>query len=124
MTRKALTFVTLAVLSVGCGTEPVYIAFDAMLVSPNGLEGAAVIELNGEFHDIRSANSGQVFAHADGGVTRVVIILDDPGEIGFTAQLDVAGELPSAQIIEVADGSNQLRTSLSGYRIDIEGVVQ
>jgi hypothetical protein len=108
----------------GCGTEPVYTAFDATLVSPNGPEGAAVFELAGEYHNVQLTGSGQVFAHADRGVTRVVIVLDTPGEIGFTVQLDVAGELPQTQVVEVADGSNQIRASVSEYRLELEGVVR
>lgn len=108
----------------GCGTEPVYTAFEAVLVSPHNLEGAAVIELDGEFADAITPIYGQVFTHADNGVTRVVVVLYSPGEIAFTVNLDVAGDPPTARIIEVADGSNRLRTSLGDYRIRFDGVAQ
>lgn len=124
MTRTSLLYSTLAVLLVGCGTEPVYTAFDATLISPNGLEGAAVFELDGEYDNVQSVSAAEVFAHADGGKTRVVVLLGDPGEITFTVLPDIAGEPPTAQILEVADGSNQLRASLADYRLDLVGIQQ
>jgi len=107
-----------------CGTEPVYTAFEATLVSPHNLEGSAVIELDGEYPDAITATAGQAFTHADNGVTRVVIILYDPGFIGFTLNLDVASEAPTARVIEVADASNQLRTSIGEYVVHFEGVAR
>jgi len=124
MTRATLSILALAALLVGCGTEPVYTAFEATLISPHNLEGAAVIELDGEFPDAITAMSGQAFTHADNGVTRVVIVLYDPGSIGFTLNLDVAGSPPVARVIEVADASNQLRPSVGEYLINFEGVAQ
>jgi hypothetical protein len=124
MTRATLSSLALAALLVGCGTEPVYTAFEATLVSPHNLEGSAVIELDGEYPDAITAISGQAFTHADNGVTRVVIVLYDPGSIGFVLNLDVAGNSPTARVIEVADASNQLRPSLSEYSINFEGVGQ
>ena len=121
---SCLSAVVLSVLLAGCGTEPVYTAFEATLVSPHDLEGAAVIELDGEFPDAVTALNGQAFTHADNGVTRVVVVLYDPGLIGFTLNLDAAGSPPTARVVEVADASNRLRTSLGEYRINFEGVGQ
>jgi hypothetical protein len=59
-----------------------------------------------------------VFYEHDGSTTRLVVILDDPGPITFRVRVDDVAELPSATVIQVADGDNELRTSLSEYEIE------
>ncbi|MDH3457522.1 MAG: hypothetical protein OER90_11855 [Gemmatimonadota bacterium] len=106
----------------GCGTEPLYRSFDASVISPNGLEGAVVLELEGTFLGVTAPSGSQVFTHASEGVTRVVIVLTNPGNIQFTLTLDDLGEAPDVRIIEVADGANELRVPLRGYRVEFTGV--
>lgn len=118
--RQIVPFFALALAA--CGTEPQYTAYEATLISPHNLDGAAVIELDGEFADAVTPVSGQVFTHANGGVTRVVVVLPTPGTIGFMLNLDAAGEPPDARVIEVADGSNTLRTSPGDYLVTFRGI--
>jgi hypothetical protein len=124
MTRAASLSLAVVAALTACGTEPVYTAFEVSLISPHSLEGAAVIELDGELPDATTAGDGQVYTHADNGITRVVIVLEDPGVIGFTLQTDAAREVPTARVIEVADASNELRSSLGEYRVEFRGVSQ
>jgi hypothetical protein len=91
----------------------------ASIVSPNTLDGAAVIEITGGsgLGSITSDN-GEVFYEHDGGTTRLVIILENPGPITFRVRVTDVAELPSAMVIQIADGNNELRTSLSDYEIE------
>jgi len=114
----------LALVLAACGTEPVFIAYNATVVSPNGLEGAAVLELDGSFADAISVASGRVFTHASGGVTRVVLVRDTPGELAFTLTLDAPGSPPDVRLLQVADGANDLRAFLHRYRVEFTGVGQ
>ena len=94
-------------------------ALHANVVSPNAFDGAAVLEITGGLGlGSITSDDGEVFYERDGGTTRLVIILEDPGPITFQIRVDDVAELPSATVIQVADGNNELRTSLSGYDIE------
>ena len=118
----AVSVLVLTAPVIGCGTEPLYRSFDASVISPNGLEGAVVLELEGTYPSVTAPSGSQVFTHAGDGVTRVVIVLTNPGNIEFTLTLDDVGEEPDVRILEVADGANELRMSLRGYRVTFLGV--
>ena len=91
----------------------------ASLMSPNATEGAAVLEVTGGVGlGSVTTDHGQAFYQADGGTTRIVIILDDPGQITFQIRVRDVAELPSVTVVQVADGSNELRTSLAGYDVE------
>lgn len=91
------------------------------LLSPNGPEGAAVLELTGGvgLGEVTS-EIGAAFYEHDGAATRVVIILDEPGQIEFTVRSQDVGARLSVTVLQVADGSNQLRTGLSSYLVELE----
>jgi len=91
----------------------------ANLLSPNANEGAAVLELSGGVGlGLVTTDNGQVFHQADGGTARVVIVLEDPGRITFNIRVQDVAELPTVTIVQVADGTNELRTSLAGYDVE------
>jgi hypothetical protein len=96
------------------------------LLSPHGPEGAAVLELTGGVGlGVVTTALGDVFYEHDDTTTRVVIILDEPGQIEFTVRSEDVGARPSVTVVQVADGANQLRTALSSYLVEfdrIEGV--
>lgn len=92
----------------------------ANIISPTGaVDGAAVLELTGPtgLGSIRTG-FGDVFFERDGNTTRVVIILDDPGLLTFHMRVEDVSELPEATVLQVADGNNELRASVSGYEIE------
>jgi hypothetical protein len=93
--------------------------FVATLVSPNPAESAAVIELSGSGIAEVSARGGQVFTEQAGSTTRVVVILDTPGRIQFGVRVAPGNNVPAGTVLEVADSNDQLRTSLSGYSVEI-----
>ena len=87
----------------------------AVVVSPDGDLGAAVLELGG-VSDITPVG-GRAFTERNGDVLRVVIVLDEPGQIEFRIKTaDMTGQ-PTATVVEVADGDNQVPESVSGYRV-------
>jgi hypothetical protein len=91
------------------------------LVSPNGAEGSAVFQMAGGMGlgEVTSFG-GEVFYNHDYGseTSRVVVILDTPGQIQFKIRTADVRELPEITLIQVADGSDDLRISLDGYRIE------
>lgn len=106
----------------GCDSTPVDVTgpgiLNAVLISPNGAEGAAVLQLIGPGLGQVTAAEGDVFAeHGSDGV-RLVIVLDQPGDIKFRIAVDDVGDFPTWEVIEVADGANELRPSSSGYSME------
>jgi hypothetical protein len=91
------------------------------LASPYGPDGAAVLELTGGVGpSIVASELGDTFYEHGGGTTRVVVILHEPGQIEFTVRVEDVGARPSVTLVQVADGANRLRTSLSDYEVDLE----
>jgi hypothetical protein len=64
---------------------------------------------------------GEVFYNHDYGSenSRVVVILDAPGQIQFKIRTSDVGELPQITLTQVADGNDDLRGSLGGYQIEM-----
>jgi hypothetical protein len=93
------------------------------LLSPHGPEGAAVLELTGGVgvRDVTTA-LGNAFYEHDDTTTRVVIILDEPGQIEFTVRSEDVGARLSVTVLQVADGTNQLRSALSSYLIEFDRI--
>jgi len=97
-------------------------ALMATLISPNGAEASAVFELTGGIDlSFVSTVGGEAFYQHSGGSSRIVVVLDDPGEIQFRVGTEDVGELPEVTVIQVADGANNLRASVSGYEVRVEG---
>ena len=90
------------------------------LVSPSGTEGAAVFETADAGLVEATAEDGDSYLFHAGGTSRIVVILDDPSEIRFTLRVQNVHAPPALRIVEVADGANRLRATLSGYRVEIE----
>ena len=118
----ALLFLPAALALGACGerlTPPLSPGGDyaAVLVSPNPLEGSALIELTGPgILDVRR-NSSYVTSSTIAGGRRVVIIRSSPGRLDFIVSIAPGGALPSARVLEVADDNNELRPSLNGYGV-------
>jgi hypothetical protein len=95
-------------------------AFEVSLVSPNGVEGSAVLSMGGgtELGEI-TATDGEVYFHHADGSSKVIVLLDTPGSIRFRVETQDVADLPSVAVEQVADDENELRTSVSGYQIQI-----
>ena len=105
----------------GTGTPRDPLVRVATIESPNGAEGAAVVELAGDVAaDVTADDGSEAFADAALGVTRVVIVRGSPGAHRFRLRLPAGATPPTARVIEVADGSDRLRASVSGYSVRFE----
>jgi hypothetical protein len=89
------------------------------VVSPNGNEGAAVLEFAGVVDSV-TVVGGVAYLRSAGGVTRAALILDQPGTIRFSLPGIAVGSAPAAVLVEVADGSNALRATVAGYRVEYD----
>ena len=94
--------------------------FSLAVLSPHGAEGSAVLEITGgEGLGAGWAEGGEVLYRRGGGSIRVVVVLDDPGQLQVRVRTEEVREHPEAVLLQVADGNNQLRSSLAGYSIAI-----
>lgn len=90
----------------------------ATVVPPAGnTDGAALIELVGTGIDTVRAVAGEVFTQRYAEGMRVVVVRDSPGTIQFALELAPGSRTPRASIVEVSDGNDAVRTSLTGYRV-------
>lgn len=100
--------------------EPVSGTLVVSLTSPNGAEGAAVLETSAEGIVGVANEAGQAFYRQGGDTSRIVVILDEPGEVRFTLEVEDVNTPPELEIVEVADGANELRADLTGYEVVIQ----
>ena len=89
---------------------------EVSLTSPNGNEGAAVIVLKGTGLSAVAGAAGQIFTGRGADSLVAVVVLEEPGVITLTVRVEDVAVVPSARVVEVAGGDNQLRSSLSGYK--------
>lgn len=98
-------------------------SFHFDLLSPNGSEGSAVFELTGVVGlGSVSSDRGDVFYDHAGETSRIVVIMNSPGQIRFVVGADNVRDVPEVRILQVADGEDALRESLEGYDVTVEQV--
>jgi hypothetical protein len=91
--------------------------YRAVLQSPNGVEGAAAFELTGPGIQGVTASVGRLFSQSIGTTTRIVVVQEPAGPISFKVTMAAGQGPPSARVVEVVDGNDLPRTSLSGYNV-------
>jgi len=92
--------------------------FNVDVVSPNGLEGSAVFEISGGTGmGVISSPGGEVFYRHGLDGAAAVVVLDAPGQLSFQIQTQDLSAVPSVSLVQIADGQDQLRSSVSGYDI-------
>ena len=110
-----------ALFLAACGSDskapPQSLGFFVELESPNGAEGAAVLELDGDVAAVRAPAGSRVLTYAASGMTRVIVVLDQPGTIAFEIDLAERGPAPEARVIEVSDPNDALRAPSSRYDV-------
>jgi hypothetical protein len=125
--KPARTLALILLLSVAAGCEDLGPSgpkgpgtLNVDLVSPNGAEGSAVFEVvGGTGLGVVTGFGGEVFYEHGSDTTRVVVVLDMPGQIAFRIRSQDVRNLPSVTLVQVADGADQLRSSLAGYEVEI-----
>lgn len=100
--------------SIGCGdAQPGEV--DVFLVSPNGPESAAIVELDGVFDQVSAPPSAVAFSEIVDGRTRIAIMMRTHGEVWFSVLVPNASDPPPGLVLEVAGPSNEIRASVEGY---------
>lgn len=93
---------------------------DVVLESPNGPEGALLVEIDGPLQAVET-ESGHLFRNDAEGRTQILIVLESAGEIGFRIGVANGADPPEYRIIEVAGPDDRLRGDLAGYRLSFGG---
>jgi len=88
-----------------------------VLVSPNGAEGAAVLDVTGTFDSITAPGDVTVFTTPSANGTRIIVMRLTPGELSMNIAVPNVSRRPTVTVVEVADGDDKLRPSLSGYQV-------
>jgi hypothetical protein len=91
--------------------------YQAVLQSPNGVEGAAAFELTGPGIQSVAASGGRLFAQAWGPNMRVVVVNEPAASIAFRVTMAEGQAPPAVRVVEVVDGNDLPRTSLAGYSV-------
>jgi hypothetical protein len=91
--------------------------YRAVLESPFGAEGAAAIELTGAGILSITTTTGRIFTQSAGTTAHVVLVQEPAGSIEFRVTTAEGQAPPAARVVEVADGNDQPRASLAGYRV-------
>ena len=120
MKTRFVLFAALALTVVSCdSTEPNGGpgTVTAVLVSPNGPEGAAVLDVSGAVESFTGTKDVSVHTTPASGGTRVIIVRLNPGELSVNMKVANTDEPPPVTVVEVADGDNRLRTSTTGYQV-------
>lgn len=87
-----------------------------VLESPNGPEGALLVEIDGPVRDVATEN-GLLFRNDAEGRTQILIVLESAGEIRFLVGVPNGADPPEYRIIEVSGPDDELRGDLAGYRL-------
>jgi len=118
--HRALILTAGLVVASGCGDAAPVSApgtLTATLESPNGAEGAALIHLIGAGVSFLEPLTGDLHTSVLGDTTKVLVLLDAPGEIAFLLNVADTTQPPVATLLQVADGQNQIRPGLGGYSV-------
>lgn len=94
----------------------------AVLESPHGAEGAAVLELSGSGMDAVTATSLSLFRQPVAGGIRLVLVREPAGRLEFRVRMASGSRLPAVRVVEVVDGDDRQRASLEGYEVSFTPV--
>ena len=92
----------------------------ATVRSPNGAEGAAVVEIFGLGIGDVEALEGRAFSQRRGDTVRVVVVRDDgAGDLRFTLAVADTTQLFTGTVLEVAGPDDALRGAVSAYTVEV-----
>ena len=93
---------------------------DAVLISPNGAEGAALVVLSGDgLGAVVGLGGTEVYRSDEVGATRVVLVNRVGGDLAFQLEVADTTRLPSTFIEQVAGPDDELRVDLTTYRLEL-----
>jgi len=124
----SLAVVLLMVLLPSCSDSPSFlwgpVEIRVTLVSPNGVEGAAVFDVSGaDLREVRlvEGEEGRLFEEQAGAATMVAVIRATPGTLRFVIEVDDPRRVTGVRVVQVADGDDRIRPALDGYLVQLEG---
>jgi len=89
------------------------------LVSPNGPEGAALLEVDAAPVRSVTPDDDVVLSKAAGDRMRIVLVRATAGELRARLTLAETSAELHATVVQVADSLDALRPDLSGYRVEV-----
>ena len=91
----------------------------AVLVSPNGAEGAAILDVVGQVDSFDGSSDVSVYTTPTANGTRAIVVRLSPGALQMSMRVPDVSNPPAITVVEVAGGDDKLRPSVAGYRVDI-----
>lgn len=101
----------------GTGADAPGGEYIAALESPNGPEGAAILELTGDGVQSITATSLSLFRQPVSGGTRLVLVREPEGRLEFRVRMAPGSPPPDVRVVEVVDGRDRQRASVAGYEV-------
>jgi hypothetical protein len=92
---------------------------DGTFVSPNGREGAVLMQVSGTPVRGAAVPGGYAFVE-EGDPARVLLVFGETATASFTLTVDDVNRRPNVTLVEVVDNANRPRTALSGYRVELD----
>lgn len=120
--RVAVLALGATVAALGCGDDSAAPEvtpgeLTLRLNSPNGAEGALLVEIDGPV-SVSNQAVGGLYTVQDGDITRVLVVMDEAGEIQFRITVPDVQLAPEYRIIEVSGPDDSLRAVLDGYTLE------
>ena len=91
----------------------------AALVSPNGAEGAAILDVVGSVDTFSGSSDVSVHTTPIANGTRVIVVRLNPGTLQMSMRVPNLSNPPAITVVEVAAGDDTLRPSVADYSVDI-----
>ena len=113
-----LVGVAMAAGCVDTGPQSAPGVLTVQVVSPSGGEGSALVSLFGDGIRDVTPLEGQVYSHRTADTVRVVVVADEPGVLRFRLAVADTTALFGGEVLQVADGDDRLRSSLTGYALE------
>lgn len=101
----------------GTGSAAAGGEYIATLESPNGPEGAAILEIPDQGVEAITASAAALFRNRISGGHRLVLVREPAGPIQFRVRLAEGNDFPEVRVMEVVDGQDRRRPSTEGYEV-------
>jgi hypothetical protein len=128
-TLPLLLVASIAMAAVRCSSDvepaapssplPVPGTVTLVVVSPNGPEGAAFIEVDAAAVTNVMADSGSVLHAPQGERLRIAIVRGQPGTLRVHLTVRDTASALDPELVQVADPANTLRPMLAGYSVEV-----
>lgn len=91
----------------------------AQLTSPNGADGAAVLDVVGAVESLAAPSDVSIYTTPIANGTRVVLVRMTPGELSMNVTVADISKPPAISVVQVADGGDRLREPLTQYAVTL-----